>query len=326
MALPPICYLLALLGAGAGAAAAVQPGPDGGHFSGWRVERTVRTQALGDLDPDTVQLVAGLVGPGNFEVRAAPIAEPGVPGRPATVLTFTRPSGAGATAPALRVLVGGTTHRWWVRAGPDSALVSGFLQARGAALDGRAAGELMPRLLTATLYGGQAELVSAQPVAAGASGRLAWRGRFQRPDGSADQVTVVLPVRAEGLVELQRTVAAPADRASPAPSDPDEEWTLVQVQGWKPDRRYKPMLAMAILGQTQMKFRLANALLETGEPASIAEGLKWLNSAAADGSRPAVERLATACAAPIRPSRERDGVRMDWCDCFLLKKAVAANR
>jgi hypothetical protein len=321
---PRICVLLGLLGLGTTAAIAGVTTDDGGHISNWRVARTHLTANPSDLDPDTAQLVADLVGPGEFEVFTSVIGDPHVPGTPATVLSFEVPAAAGAT-PAVRILVGGTANKWWVRGGSDAELVSGFFQAHAASLDAGQAAELIPRVLLASLYAGRATVLVGTVAGPGSyGGRMGWTGRFGRPDGSVEEVTAILPARAEGRVELRRSVVAAAG-SGPTLEDarPDEEWSLVREHAWRPDRRYKAMLSMALLGQTQMKFRLANALLETGDPCSIAEGLKWLNSAAADGSRPAVERLVLACAAPIRPSRERDGIRMDWCDCFMRRRGPA---
>jgi len=328
--IPRIIPLGAVLAALALGRAPARAAATSGHLNDWRIEREPVNRVLRDLDPDTLQLVAAVVGPGTFEVRSSEVADPAGRAGQAAILTFA-PAGdmpAGGAATAVRVLVGGGADKWWVRGGSDQALVSGFFQRPRSPDDAPALGAVMPPVLLAALYGGQARLLEggenrSAPARPGGV-RPGWTGRFQRADGSVEEVAATLPATWQGLVSLTRRVVAPAGaRPALAAAAPEERWTLVREQAWAPNRRYKPMLAMALLGQPQMKLRLAAALLEDPEPSSVAAGLLWLNSAAADGSPPAVERLVAINAAPIRPSRERDGVRMDWCDCFLIGRRPA---
>lgn len=328
-----------------------------GPLRTWCIERSSTPQESSDLDNDSLQLIAQQMGEGRFYVRAGKILEANPSVEPARVFFVYSSIDAALknSAPAKRIFYGGALAKMWIRSGSDKGLVSCFFQSRAKdGWDDKTAIRLVPDVLSAVLYAGRATLwdsefqmlsdkaleklrnyepgrrselraLCQQPVIfRDATGRLAWKGRFIRADGGVEDVTVILPLKREGSVGLERTEVKPGGYFPEIQGDesPPEEWTVANEARWQPSKRYQFMLTVASLGNTQMKYKLAIGLLAESDGSSIAEGIKWLNAAAADGYKDAMDRLVMISSKPIRPSRDRDGVRMDWCGCS-IKKPVA---
>jgi len=325
-----------------------------GPLRAWCIQRLPDP---GDLDNDSLQLIAQQIGSGRFYVRAAGIAEAGPAAEGARVLfVYSSADDAGKNqAPLRRIFYGGAGAKMWIRPGGDEQLVSGFFQSRcRQGGDDTAAVAIMSNVLSAVLYSGRARLLDgglrafsgseitrlrtadpagpdelrtlarAPAVSRDASGKLTWQGRFLRADGGIEDVTAILPVEREGLVRLQRVEVKPCGSfpeilgREPAP----EKWIVGREVSWSVPKRYGLMLTLASLGNTRMKYRLATILMQDNDGSSVAEGIKWLNSAAADGYRDAVERLAAISSGPLRQPRDRELVRMNWCDCSARRTAA----
>jgi hypothetical protein len=109
-------------------------------------------------------------------------------------------------------------------------------------------------------------------------------------------------------------VLASVSAAGPVTS-PEPERALADNNSsqWRPPARYRMMLTLAALGNVEKQFQLGTALLQEPDDAAKAEGLKWLDAAAARGSRDAMVLLAQGRDQLVRPERDRDGIRVTCC-------------
>jgi len=86
-----------------------------------------------------------------------------------------------------------------------------------------------------------------------------------------------------------------------------------QIAGWRPPQRYKSMMLMAALGNVEKQLQLATSLMQETDLSVRDEGVKWLQTAAANGSRDAQDLLQQNREQLVRPDRDRDRVRVARC-------------
>ena len=121
---------------------------------------------------------------------------------------------------------------------------------------------------------------------------------------------------------IDSVISANEVTAAPHLSRPETEGGVQQAEesrvaardtGWKPPQRYRMMLTLAALGDLKKQLQLGTALLQESDDAAKAEGLKWLEIAAAHGCRDAEELLMLNRDLLMRSDRDRDKVRVSRC-------------
>lgn len=195
------------------------------------------------------------------------------------------------------------------------------------------------------LYGGHARLLSLDPAAPAAevpdaigkrgieddeklkpfdrnptverrgAGNWIWTGRFVISTGAVEEVTLSYDGGSKPLLTHERKVISSDGRfpTHPGLEESAEIWTVSKRSPWRAPKKYEALLAMAALGSTQAKHRLAVSLLGEREPSSRIEGEKWLRAAAADGCSDAALQLALLSEGGFRSDRSRENVRVHRC-------------
>ena len=107
--------------------------------------------------------------------------------------------------------------------------------------------------------------------------------------------------------------ASPKPKPDGALQQSGEQRPAVKDSGWRPPQRYRMMLTLAALGNTEKQFQLGTALLQESDDAAKTEGMKWLETAAAHGCRDAEILLTQNRDELVRPDRDRDKVRVARC-------------
>ena len=313
------------------------------HFV--RIDRS-STLESGDLDCDSQQRIAHLIGYGDYFVRTVRICDSDSTLCHARVFyVFPSRDALRRNDPVNRVFCYGNAAEAKINIGGDGDLVNNFLGLISSQLwDEKTLCKGIPEILTAVIYGNKAALLCSNfkkladtelgkiivcdsakraelralcrdpLVSYDADGGYVWEGRFALCDGGIEDVTLSLSSRRDHLVALKRMQVRARNyfRNDIGDVADAEEWAVSNESNWHPPKRLSFTLTLATLGNTKAKFQLGNALLEEYDEYAKAEGIKWLRSAAADGYEDALTRLAQMDADP-RPGRDREAVRKDNC-------------
>jgi len=335
-----LAFLLAVVPA-LGTGASAEPGSN--HLN---VERSGNEGVLSPMSEAEIEQIAGVIGGGHFLVHAEAFPDDGSPTDGTWVLSIYPSVGSvpqAATAQHIVVRAG-------VQGAPRQAhtpeeIIAGFFSAVNGWRDDDSISRQLPRVVAIALsvgpgqgpggeWPGQLDFSAIAPGAGPASGRSAqsgearatmvsrdaagrttWQVGFVRGDGARDDVIVIFPARPGTLVELVlkgRPSAETANtRSSARPSF--EEWTVSSDSSWKLPTRFKMVRTLAALGNAPKQFQLGVALLQEAAPEAKAEGIRWLEAAAAQGYRDAVAVLAEGRSLLERSDRERDNVRVNCC-------------
>ena len=310
-----------------------------------RIDRWSAAGEQIEADEATIQQVAQHAGCGHFYVRSAPVERGGVPAETTRVF-FIYPSmeALQARSPGRRIICRTNSNRVEVKTGSSEEIITDLLSNVSGAgnIPDQVVSRMMPEVLAAVLFQGRGQvwkvgthdlsdselaLLDACPVTKreemralvcappASSAEGTWLGRFVKDDGGMEEVTVIFSRGQNPPLILKRAALRPAGYFSvsaPTPL-PSEEWTVAKDSSWKAPQRYKMMVMLAALGNVEKQFQLGAALLQESDVAAKAEGIKWLEIAAARGNRDAAELLHESPELLVRSDRDRDKVRVARC-------------
>ncbi len=321
---------------------------DAAEIDRLRIDRWSAPEAQVELDEATMQQVAQLTGCGHFYVRSALIAESGVLAETARVFfIYSSLETLQTRSPARRILYRVTRGGAEVKTGNSEEIIAFLLSSasKEGAVSSSVVPRLMPAMLEAVLYEGRGRVWSGETIGSStaelaqlnacpvekreemratvrtphvtvdATGRLSWHGWFVGNDGGMEAVTATFSGESNARLMLERVELRPPGYfvvGVPAML-PTEEWTVVKDSSWKAPQRYKMMIMLAALGSVEKQFQLGAALLQESDDAAKAEGIKWLEIAAARGNRDAAELLQGSRELLVRSDRDRDKVRVARC-------------
>jgi hypothetical protein len=340
------CIFIALLLANIPAAARDAEGDD--FLS---VDRSSTTQA-GNLDRGCLQSIGQDIGYGKFYVRAAGTGDHNPTLATARVFYFFASSDTlKRQDPLKRIFYNDDTPKPTIHYGNDKDLIESFLKLYlGHTADIHSLPKLIPDILLAALYDNRAYLCSIawgglsynefeRKLACGPTGRdelrnlccdpfiqsdtkgqLRWQGRFVLWNGHVEEVTLDISANHISVAGLKKTELHLQSNFPNMEGDslPAEVWIVSNEVNWQASRRYSFMLTLAMLGDTKTKYKLGTALMNEHDQNSNAEGIKWLQSAAADGYADAFTLLAQIDEDP-RPNRDRETVRKERC-CRIMPR------
>lgn len=308
-----------------------------------RVDRWSSAGEPADFGESLIQQIAQQMGVGHFFVRDV-VIDDSMKSRlfsvyPATTITP-------AAAPARCILCRRTKNGDEMIVGNAEEIVPRyFMESSGSSSVDEFVLSTMPRIVSAIFYGANGQwwiggdeslanrglvgldkfnperhselrsILSVPKMKRDSMERIFWEGRYLRCDGGIDEVSVTLPLRSGDHAILQRVELRPSGffPASPEATSPFEQWMVVNESSWRPPQRYKMMVMMAALGNAPKQFQLATALLQEPNEAAKIEGVKWLQTAAAQGYRDAIDLLEQSRDQLVRSDRDRDKVRLSRC-------------
>jgi TPR repeat protein len=109
------------------------------------------------------------------------------------------------------------------------------------------------------------------------------------------------------MLSVERRQIRPAGYfpAIDQPPPSTEIWVITEETGWQAPKRLQLMAAMAAMGNAKSRYQLGVALIGEPDPVARAEGVRWLQLAAAAGNTDA-KILIEAAGDDARSDRDRD--------------------